>query len=239
MGKPTIPELAHEVGHNLNLEHAPCGNPLQVDPGFPHRGGGIGAWGYDFRDGSVVAPATRRDIMGYCYAQGWLSDYNFEKVISYRDSVEADARPAAAQSRSEVLVLWGGVVDGQPRIEPAFRVSSAERLPNGSGPYRLEGSEDGVPVFSISFTPERDQFGNKYFFFMVPSEALDRITLAGPEGTATIGVDDQRTVSVVRDPSSGRIRSILDDWTGDLPAALGQVGGLDIVTWRALGNERR
>lgn len=239
MGKPLIAELAHEVGHNLNLQHAPCGNPLQVDPRFPHRGGGIGAWGYDFRDGSVVAPETRRDIMGYCYAQGWLSDYNFEKVISHRDSVEADARPAAAQSRSEVLVLWGGVVDGQLRIEPAFRVSSTERLPEGSGPYRLEGSEDGVPAFSISFTPQEDKFGNKYFLFMVPSEALDRITLTGPEGTATIGVDDQRTVSVVRDPSNGRVRSIMDDWNGDLPAALGQVGGLDIVTYGALGNERR
>ena len=239
MGKPTIAELAHEVGHNLNLPHAPCGNPLRVDPGFPHPGGGIGAWGYDFRDGSVVVPETRRDIMGYCYAQGWLSDYNFERVISHRDSVEADARPAASQPRSEVLVLWGGVVDGELRIEPAFRVPSTERLPDGPGPYRLEGFEDGVPEFSISFRPEEDQFGNKYFFFMIPSEALDRITLTGPEGTATIGVDDQRTVSVVRDPSSGRVRSILDDWNGDLPAVLGPVGGLDVATYRALGDERR
>ncbi len=239
MGKPTIAEIAHEVGHNLNLDHAPCGNPLQVDPGFPHRDGGIGGWGYDFRDGSVVVPETRRDIMGYCYAQGWLSDYNFEKVISHRDSVEADARPAAPQPRSEVLVLWGGVVDGELRIEPAFRVPATERLPDGPGPYRLEGFEDGVPEFSISFRPEEDQFGNKYFFFMISAEAPDRITFTGPEGTATIGVDDQRTVSVVRDPSSGRVRSILDDWNGDLPAALGRVGGLDVVTYRALGEERR
>lgn len=239
MGKPSIAELAHEVGHNLNLDHAPCGNPLFVDPHFPHRGGGIGAWGYDFRDGSVVVPETRRDIMGYCYAQGWLSDYNFEKVISHRGSVEADARPAAAQPPSEMLVLWGGVVDGELRIEPAFRVPSTERLPDRTGPYRLEGFGDGVPEFSISFTPDEDQFGNKYFFFMVPPEALDRITLSGPEGTATIGVDDQRTVSVVRDPSSGRIRSILDDLNGDLPAALGRLGGLDVVTYRALGEERK
>lgn len=239
MGKPSIAELAHEVGHNLSLDHAPCGNPLRVDPHFPHPGGGIGAWGYDFRDGSVVVPETRRDIMGYCYGQGWLSDYNFEKVISHRDSVEAEARPAAAQPRSEMLVLWGGVVDGELRIEPAFRVPSTERLPDRSGPYRLEGFGDGVSEFSISFTPDEDQFGNKYFFFMVPPEALDRITLAGPEGMATIGLDDQRTVSVVRDPSSGRIRSILGDWNGDLPAALGRLDGLDVVTYRALGEERR
>ena len=43
MGKPSVPELAHEVGHNLNLLHAPCGNPLNVDPGFPHRDGGRGS----------------------------------------------------------------------------------------------------------------------------------------------------------------------------------------------------
>ena len=238
LGTADRAELAHEVGHNLGLLHAPCGAPLSVDPDFPYRDGGIGAWGYDFGSGRLVSAETQRDIMGYCYAQGWLSDYFFEKVIRNRAAVGADiARPAAA--RSELLVLWGGVVDGELRIEPSFRASATERTPAGPGPYRIEGFAGGATEFSYSFTPGEDQFGDKYFFFTVPSGPLDRITLAGPEGTATIGVDDPRTVSVVRDPSNGRIRSILDDWNGDLPEALGRAGRLDIVTWRALGNERR
>ena len=34
-GKPWPDELAHEVGHNLDLLHAPCGNALGTDPDFP------------------------------------------------------------------------------------------------------------------------------------------------------------------------------------------------------------
>ena len=239
MGKASVPELAHEVGHNLNLEHAPCGNPFQTDPRFPHRGGGIGAWGYDFRDGTLVSPQDGRDIMGYCYAQGWLSDYYFEKVVSYRNALGADAKLAASRSQSELLVVWGGVVDGQLRVEPAIRATSTERLPDGPGPYRIEGSADGAVEFSLSFTPGEDQWGNKYFVFMIPSGSLDRITLTGPEGTATISVDDERTISIVRDSATGRIRAILDDWTSDLPAALGQFDDLELVTYGAVGERRR
>lgn len=239
MGQPSVAELAHEVGHNLDLLHAPCGNPLRTDPGFPHRDGSIGAWGYDFRDGTMVSPRERRDIMGYCYAQGWLSDYYFEKVISDRNTAGADAQVAASRSQSDLLVIWGGVLDGQLRIEPAIRATSTERLPDGPGPYRIEGFADGAVEFSLSFTPGEDQFGNKYFLFMIPSGPVDRIALTGPEGTVTVNADDERTISIVRDLSSGRIRGILHDWTGDLPAAVGQIDDLDVVTYGALGERRR
>ena len=233
MGKADMSELAHEVGHNLNLNHAPCGGPLWTDLDFPHLDGGIGAWGYDFRDHRVVSPENRRDIMGYCFAQGWLSDFFFEKVIAHRDSAETAAD--RTRSESELLVLWGGVVDGKLQIEPAFRVTGRESLPDRSGPYRLEGFTGDGAEFSLSFTPEEDQFGNKYFVFMIPSEALDRITLRGPEGMVTIGADDERTISVVRDPLSGRIRGLLRDWSGDLPAALGRIDDLDVDTYRGPG----
>ena len=78
-GKPWDTELAHEVGHNLDLLHAPCGGALGTDPDFPYRNGSIGMWGFDFRDSTVVSPVGRRDIMGYCYEKGWLSDYYYEK----------------------------------------------------------------------------------------------------------------------------------------------------------------
>ena len=83
-GKPWDTELAHEVGHNLDLLHAPCGGALGTEPDFPYPNGSIGVWGYDFRDNSVVSPERRRDIMGYCYELGWLSDYYYEKVIRVR-----------------------------------------------------------------------------------------------------------------------------------------------------------
>ena len=243
IGKAWDTELAHEVGHNLDLLHAPCGGALGTDPDFPHPNGGLGAWGYDFRDGTIVSAERRRDIMGYCYDRGWLSDYYFEKVIEYRDRVEGDrARALATAERrtSEMLVLWGGVVNGQLRIEPAFRVSSPRRLPEEPGPYRISGVGDtGETEFSLDFAPGVDKFGDKYFFFMTPIEAgwadsLDRITLTGPEGTVSVSADEERSITLVTDPATETVRAILRGWEGDLPGELGRTGAFGISTSRGI-----
>ncbi len=243
IGKAWDTELAHEVGHNLDLLHAPCGGALGTDPDFPHSNGALGAWGYDFRDGSVVSAERRRDIMGYCYERGWLSDYFFEKVIEYRERVEGNrvrALVAAARQKSEVLVLWGGVVNGQLRIEPAFRATAPSRLPQQTGQYRIEGVDDsGATEFSLTFAPGMDQFGDKYFLFMVPidfdwASSLDRITLTGPEGTVSVSADADRPITLVTDPETGSVRAILRDWGGDLPDPLGRTGAVGVSTSRSI-----
>lgn len=40
--------IAHELGHNMSLLHAPCGNPDRIDPSYPHANGTIGDWRYDY-----------------------------------------------------------------------------------------------------------------------------------------------------------------------------------------------
>ena len=243
MGKAWDAELAHEVGHTLGLLHAPCGGALDTDPDFPHPNGGLGAWGYDFRHHSVVSADRRRDIMGYCYERGWLSDYYFEKVIEYRERVEGDrarALIAAERPQAQVLVLWGGVVDGRLRLEPAFRATTAPRLPEGTGPYRIEGvGSGGQAEFSLDFTPGEDQYGDKYFFFTIPIQAdwaasLDAITLTGPEGTVSVGADEERAITVVTDSATGSVRAILRDGDGALPAALETTGTLGVSISRGI-----
>lgn len=244
IGKAWDTELAHEVGHNLNLKHAPCGGALGTDPEFPYTNGGIGAWGYDFRDGSVVSPERRRDIMGYCYDQGWLSDYYFEKVIDHRAQLKAERKRAVAGigSPSEMLVLWGGSLNGSLRIEPPFPMTTTARLPDEAGPYRIEGVGIGGPVkFSLAFTPGEDQFGDKYFFFTIPveedwAEGLDRIVLTGPEGMVTVSTTDELPLSIVSNPATGRIRSILRDWADVLPATLELGDSLSVTSVRGLGD---
>ena len=247
IGKAWDTELAHEIGHNLDLRHAPCGGALGTDPEFPYADGSIGVWGYDFRNASVVSPERRRDIMGYCYERGWLSDFYFEKVIDYRERVEGEARAraAAAGPPTDMLVLWGGVVEGEPRLEPAFPMRTAPRLPDEAGPYRLEGrGTDGRTEFSLDFAPGEDQFGNSYFFFTIPiepgwRESLETLTLTGPEGVVTTSATEPRGLSVVRDRATGRIRGILRDVEPVLPAALGTRGDLVIEATRNLGDAVR
>ena len=248
MGKAWTTEIAHEVGHNLSLNHAPCGNPPEPDRGFPYRDGSIGVWGYDFRDGSLVSPRTRKDIMGYCYDRGWLSDFHFRRVIDYRARVEGDAAApalASAGAQMDALVLWGGVVRGEPRIEPPFAMRAAARPPEGSGPYRIRGSGTGrETLFSLDFMPGEDKFGDKYFFFTVPIEpewedSLERIVLTGPDGMVAVERDEEHAITVVTERGTGRIRAILRDWGGALPAALGSLGDLDVRTTRGVGEAVR
>ncbi len=247
-GKPWDTELAHEVGHNLNLRHAPCGGPSGVDPDYPYDNGSIGMWGWDSRDSSLVSPKHRRDIMGYCYELGWLSDFYFEKVIDLReDKEEGEQEEGRGEAGPEgrMLVLRGGVLEGELRIEPVHSMHTTAKLPEESGPYRLEGiSHTGEVEFSFSFTPGEDIEGNRYFLFWIPIEedwedTLDRITLTGPEGEVALDDDDPRSLTVVTDPATGLIRAILHDWDRALPAALGDTTGLTVETTRGIADAVR
>ncbi len=250
IGQASATTLAHEVGHNLNLRHAPCGNPANVEPTFPYRDGSIGVWGYDFRNGNTVSPDRSKDIMTYCTTRfrPWLSDFYFEKVIDYRANLAGDAAGAggaAAQPPGEMLVLWGGVLGGEMRLDPPFSMRTTARLPEVSGPYRILASgADGRTLFSLVFAPGEDEFGGKHFFFAVPIEpgwagSLERITLVGPEGVVVIDGEDDRAITVVTERGSGRLRAILRDWEGPLPAALASDPGVAAETTRGLGEAVR
>ena len=81
---PVADVMAHELGHNMNLRHAPCG-PVgaTADPSYPYPSGSIGAWGYDFRDGGKLVQSSTPDLMSYC-APRWIGDYGFTNALRYR-----------------------------------------------------------------------------------------------------------------------------------------------------------
>jgi len=139
---------------------------------------------------------------------------------------------AALLSRSRFFTRWNRRL--------VYTMNSPTRLPQRPGPYRIAGFGRGGQIeFSHSFTPGEDKYGNKYFLFAIPIEddwrdALDRITLSGPEGAVTIDSSDSRSLTVVTDRVTGRLRAILRDWTRPLPAVLGDTGGLDVETTRGI-----
>ena len=193
--------IAHELGHNLSLSHAP-GAP-RPDPSYPYPDGSIGAWGYDFRYGGSLVPPSRRDLMSYG-TRRWVSDYHFTTALRYR-LLEEGAAVAAGSTRS--LLLWGGVdADSVPYLEPAFVIDAPASLPDSAGEYRIAGrTASGADLFSFSFTmPEiADGDGSSSFVFALPVRAgwedgLATITLSGPAGSATLDDDSDIPMAALR-----------------------------------------
>jgi hypothetical protein len=206
--------LAHELGHNFSLRHAPCGDPGGTDQNYPYAGAAIGRWGYDSKNEALLDPDAVVDVMSYCGPK-WISDYHFEKVMAYRDEHDWPAG-VPAQRVEDALVLWGSVTEGSLLLEPAIRLPLPAALPARDGPYVLEGlTISGATVFSVRFAPaQTDHDGTRHFVFSLPIDSamvarLDRIRLSGPEGRVEVGrARAGQSLTVVTDVVSGLIKSI-------------------------------
>ena len=231
----------HEIGHNMDLRHAPCGGARQPDPDYPYGVGSIGIWGYDLENGVLYDPGGYRDVMSYCDPI-WISDYHFDRALAHRFEGDGGIVPdgESSSSRGDRLVVWGSVWDGALTMDPAFVLEGPVALPEADGPYRVEGlGAGGETVFSLSFAPTPLEHGGGSFMYFVPYEpawatALERMVLTGPEGEFTLTRDGEPEMAVVTDPSTGRIRAIVRDWdggplpgeaTGDVRTTRGIPGG--------------
>ena len=235
--------VAHELGHTFDLDHAPCGNPPGVDPAYPYLDGSIGAWGYDLGSGTLMPPDTP-ELMGYCGSE-WISDYHFRRAMGYRLTGESASAAAVAEMS---LLLWGGAnADGELFLEPAFVVEAPPALPRAGGEYRVFGSDArGDEIFSLGFDMDKiaDGDADASFAFAVPvrphwADALARITLSGPGGSAVMDRDGTSVAALLRDPATGRFRGVLRDWSAESPAGAAMVfhppeAGLELQVSRGL-----
>ena len=249
---PLYHVFAHELGHNLSLWHARCDGPKDHPAYFPYPDGSIGAWGHRFIAGNdtgfgqLLDPEIYVDVMGAddCpnwrdSPRAWLSDTNFNKALDHRlDLASAQARFAQSAAMQETLLLWGGVHEGNLRLEPAFAHDARLKLPEAPGLYRLEGLDaEGHRLFSFSFTPDAVAHGGGSFLFAIPfepawNEDLDRITLTGPEGSTALDRDTGGRAALILDRASGRVRTIARDWSvGDaaLPAAMAADAQVQVI----------
>ena len=240
--------MAHELGHNMRLFHAPCGGGGGLDPFFPSATASIGVWGYDIVADRLI-PATHKDLMSYCHPQ-WISDYSFAKALRYRLFDERSG--AAAASSAPSLLLWGGVgADGAPLLEPAFVVDAPAVLPDSGGEHRIIGlATDGSTFFSVDFTMPRvaGDDGRSSFAFTLPVRPeweadLASITLSGPGGSVTLDADTDLPMTILRNRGNGQVVGM----TRGLPPparaaadAAGSAGGpaLDILFSRGIPDAR-
>jgi hypothetical protein len=169
--------VAHEIGHDWGRRHAPCGGAGGPDPNYPYSVGLIGAYGLDVETKEVKLPSANTDIMGYCNARFWISDYNFTAIFNYRVANPQSGPPAAGPA----LVVWGRFENGVPKLEPAFQTVTTPSLPSGTGPYHVEGLDaDGRSVFAYDFAASAMPDVAKdirHFAFAIPlsDEAVGRI----------------------------------------------------------------
>ena len=248
---PDAGTIAHELGHNLSLWHAPCGGPAGVDPGYPHDDGSIGAWGYDHRDGSLVDSAAY-DLMTYC-GPAWVSGYHFEKAVEHR-TAQAMKRGEESGRRGPSLLVWGSrSASGELSMDPALVVEGRSLLPQAPGDYTLTGLDDARrELFLISFDmaePADAEEGTGMFVFLLPVEPgweeLASIALAGPgDAVFTLDGDTEATMAWIRDARSGQVRAIRGDLDERPSVPPGHVvrwsrGIPDRDAWRLKGRKTR
>ena len=238
--------MVHELGHNLNLRHAPCAVPRD-DPDYPYDDGSIGAWGYDHRGGSLIDKDKAKDFMTYCWTT-WVSDYHFDKAHRYRTAPRMSHGEARRRTGPSLLVWGTRSPSGELSMDPALLVEGRSLLPEARGDYTLTGL-DGArrELFSISFEmaePADAEKGTGMFVFLLPVEpgweALASLTLVGP-GDALVTLDGgaEATMALIRDARSGQVRAIRGDLDEPPSAPPGHVvrwsrGVPDRDAWRLM-----
>ncbi|MDE2982713.1 MAG: hypothetical protein OXU74_16100 [Gemmatimonadota bacterium] len=226
--------IAHELGHNLSLFHAPCDVGATLDLAYPFPDGSTGAWGIDSRSGeAVLVPATTADFMSYC-VPAWIGDYHFGKAAAYRTIAAASDAPAPPTA---TMLLWGGAeAGGTPYLNPAFAVDAPPALPTSGGEHEIVGrGADGHILFSLSFdmTPVADSEGRLGFAYAVPVQRetvalLEEITLSGPGGAVTMDRNTNEPAVILRDRLSGRVRGLLRDLPQSVRTLADAVTGLGV-----------
>lgn len=224
---PLGPTIAHELGHNLSLWHAACGNPAQIDASYPNSTGVIGSWGYNRDEKRLVSPYSP-DIQSYCGSQ-WIGEYHLGRAMGHRVREEA---AAARGSPTRSLLVWGGLdADGNPFLWSSF---IAEVVPSPTPPgndHVVTGwTEDGDEAFSLSFgmpmmaDGEGERTG---FVFAVPvtwDGDLESISLMGAGESYTLDEDTDQPITILRDPVTGQVRAILRRSAEQAMAAVGEPG---------------
>lgn len=157
--------MAHELGHALGRDHAPCDVPLADTGFFPYAGGKVGVWGFDAPNHTLVDPTGFGDVMGYCLPD-WISDFTYRALFERIAKVNAEvtiAQSLPVDSYRRVLLRSDGSLSLGARVWPRTAPRGA-RLP-----IRLSEKDGSVRTLSVPFRRFGDRNGG---FLLVPEREL-------------------------------------------------------------------
>ncbi|MCP4166699.1 MAG: hypothetical protein GY759_12510 [Chloroflexi bacterium] len=181
---------AHELGHNLRLNHVngcwpnvPDG-PYDHFRGEPHLDDGDvqHTYGLDVfaNPPEVIGPKSRHEIMTYCNGKQWISSTHYATL---RDALRIGAGMPVAQTMgvddSNILIISGriNIETGAVQLRPLTRYPGSELSPytatNGAGAYRLrllDGGGDILYERSFALVSGNHQESGAPLFLMVPDQ---------------------------------------------------------------------
>lgn len=168
--------IAHEVGHNLSLWHAPCGVQTDPDYPYPHDGAGLGVWGYDIEDKKLYNPNQYVDVMSYC-GPTWISDFHYQRALDFRKAAGLFIQQAGP---GETVVTFGGSAGADTTLD-TVEVTAGTVLPPPYGDYTIVGRDAaGAIRISVPFAPMHyeatdDAASGEGFFFSVAVDTVDLV----------------------------------------------------------------
>ena len=152
--------LAHELAHKNGVpQHAPCGNPANVDPNYPDfpsfsalPAASIGEVGFDSSTMQALDPLTTRDLMSYCSPR-WISPYNYRKVFDQLTPLPPPAPPPSGFDRPDrsVFVSFARIRDEWVIVDlPGFARPVPPRPPPRHSAYEVIARDDAGSIVARS-----------------------------------------------------------------------------------------
>ncbi len=127
---------AHEIGHNLNMDHTPC-NVASPYTDYPYANGAIGQYGYNVSEQTVIVN-TDPDIMSYCEPE-WVSDFTYKVWYAAQQSTLARV---AAPAQSSLYVRAKLASDGSASLQPVYEFSASPSELPASSEYSVQFLDD-------------------------------------------------------------------------------------------------
>lgn len=190
--------VAHELGHNLGRQHAPCGGAPGADLAFPDANGRIGpgahntyAWEIGLAASAPAIAATVGDLMGYC-PNAWASAYTYEAILAFRGTVGAALREPTLRER--VLLVQGEVTADAVTISAARLMDGVASAEDTGGDWVLEGRDAAGTLllryhFSLGrwdHSDVRRPFGVTVRVNAATEAAVASLRVIGPTGAAAV-----------------------------------------------------
>ncbi|MGD2178680.1 MAG: PPC domain-containing protein, partial [Anaerolineae bacterium] len=210
VGKDSQFLAAHELGHNLRLNHVDCcwwnrpDSPYDHYDGEPYIGSGDVREIYGLDVGTnpptVVKPRDRHEIMTYAGGDAWIAKPHYRTLDrALREGAGMTTTVQAAHTFSQTYLIISGSIYTETddvRLMPIRRIDGAELNPytstNGPGDHMLrlvDGTGSTLYEQSFGLVAGHDEAAGSPLFLIVPDQVgLQRLEVLHG-GTVLYAVD--------------------------------------------------